>query len=178
MHWYLAIIYEPEHLLKDSPVENHESHMRPQTRLSTSLISENDSHSSITVQPKDSSEMQIEESKQRSETEVECDLESFQNSCTIEDPVLRTPSPNHSDIDEPSADVAALPVHSTSPYQHGTAAAASHRSAKGRQNPSTVDPRRFYATHGKRKFQCDTNSPGMDIDPSERDKTEITNDSR
>src|SRR5260221_6625832 len=149
LHWYLAIIYEPEHVLKDPPVINHKSPPRPRTRLSTAqAILENDSNSSRIDQPLDPLETQMEDIDQRSEIEVERDLEAFQNSCTIEDCVPPQPE-SHSDIYEPfprsEDDVMASPNHPM--ISEGDSTTSQHSpppiSTKGRRSVA-IDPKRFY----------------------------------
>jgi hypothetical protein len=190
LHWYLAIIYEPEHILKDPPVVNHKSPPRPQTRQFTAqAVSQIDSSSSRIDQCLDSLERPMEDSDQHSEVEVEHNLDYFQASCTIGDQV--PPQPNsHSDIYESSsrsADfVMASPNHRVLPMtpeddsgtiQHhlaGPSAVDPPMPDKGRRSFSPVDPERFYQsssthrTYGKnKKLSTGTTLPGMDVDPDE-----------
>ena len=180
LHWYLAIIYEPEHVLKD-PVVNPKSPPRPQTRLFTAqAVSEIDSNSSRIDQRLDT---QMEDLDQRSEVEVERDLEDFQNSCNIEDRVPPQPD-SDSDIYEPLSrsadDVMASPNHRVLPMISEDTRQPSTLAAKGKQPSSTVDAGRFYQSpstqrqYGKKKqVQSGTKSPGMRVDPDERDEIEI-----
>lgn len=176
LHWYLAIIYEPEHVLKD-PIVNPKSPPRPQTRLFTAqAVSEIDSNSSRIDQRLDT---QMEDLDQRSEVEVERDLGDFQNSCNIDDRIPPQPGTD-SDIYEPLSrsadDVMASPNHRVPMFSEDTSTLA----AKGKQAPSKVDAGRFYQSprtqrqYGKKKkVQGGTKSPGMRVDPDERDEIEI-----
>jgi len=112
---------------------------------------------------------------QRSEIEVERDLEIFQNSCTIEDDV----SQSHG-IDGPLSrsedDVMASP---NCPMISEDDSTTNQHSPKGRRSLGTVDPKRFYQSpstqlqYGKKKVGNGTKSPGKDVNPNERDEIEI-----
>ena len=105
MHWYLAIIYEPEHILKASPAGGNLP--RPHTRQSTSQAALN---SEGLGQREGSLETFTEAQDLHSEAEIERSLNDF-GSCFITSPdtIMKSPlkSDNHSDIygDEPMSDV-------------------------------------------------------------------------
>lgn len=165
LHWYLAIICEPEWMLKVRPMDVHRSPPRPQTRLSASL------------------EMLI----------VERDLANFRSSCTIDDSVPKTQSPqpdDRSDIYEPfftSPDVIMPPPdrrisptfsdYETSTYEHHMPATSDAASSKSKQSLVTVDASRFYKPSTQRRYgkkaQSNTGSSERNIDPNERDEVEI-----
>jgi hypothetical protein len=181
LHWYLAIIYEPEHVLKEPSVVNHKS-PRPRTRLSTAQAnSEIDSNSSRIDQPLDPLETQMEDIDQRSEVEVERDLGAFHNSCTIEDRVLPQPE-SHSDINEPlfRSEDDVMPSPNRPMMSEDDSTTNQHSSpSKGRRFQGVVDPKRFYQSpstqrqYGKKKVGNGTKSPRMNVDPTERDEIEI-----
>lgn len=81
VHWYLAIIYEPEHVLEPIPAKINTT-SRPQTRRSTTLLNKSNLEERTTREA--SLETPIDEHEQHSELEVERDLQNFNTSCTID----------------------------------------------------------------------------------------------
>jgi hypothetical protein len=109
MHWYLAIIYEPEHILRASPADNNLP--RPHTRQSTSRAAPVGNPNSESLGPREGSlETYTEAQDLHSEAEIERSLNDF-GSCFITSPdtIMKSPlkSDNHSDIfgDEPMSDI-------------------------------------------------------------------------
>lgn len=161
---------------------------RPQTRLSTSqaISSRSPSHEGAL-------EMLIDEIEECSGVEVERDLGNFRSSCTIEDSVSRTQSPqpnDHNDfyqLSPTSPDVSTAPSnhrisptvsdYETSTYGHHMPATSVAASSKGKQSLNTVDASRFYKPSTQRRYgkkvQSNRGSSERNIDPNERDEVEI-----
>lgn len=102
MHWYLAIIHEPEHVLSTVTVD--EVSPRKRTRLSVKLDTNNCPTETATAPPKHVGDSTINSaiSLTSSEAEVERNLDAdFQNSCTID--VVSTD--NVDDIGKHKADI-------------------------------------------------------------------------
>ncbi|CAA7261394.1 unnamed protein product [Cyclocybe aegerita] len=94
-HWYLAIIHEPGHVLRGSSTEVPPP--RRQTRLSIAECSTTEASSGVDeISPTTAlpvSEVVADQATSPSEAEVEDTLNDFQNSCSIEEPRSRPPTP-------------------------------------------------------------------------------------
>ncbi|KAF8908964.1 hypothetical protein CPB84DRAFT_1843311 [Gymnopilus junonius] len=106
LHWYLAIIYEPEHIL--SPIMPEVPSIRKETRSSRKANAANQEPPETTLERRDTKD---EQNPTPSEAEVERNLnDDFQNSCTIEsldddgdDELLLQSEPTDYDDDRSSA---------------------------------------------------------------------------
>lgn len=97
MHWYLAVIYEPEHILK---VSADGKPLQPYTRQSTSRANISSNTNSEGLGKCESSlETCAEAQDQQSEAEIENDLKDFESSCIITTPDTTMKSPTKSDND-------------------------------------------------------------------------------
>ena len=176
VHWYLAIIYEPEHILEPSAKINTTS--RPQTRRSTTLLNKPKLEEHTIREA--SLETHIDEHEQHSELEVERDLQNFNTSCTIDSKEQKLPKPDQyvdlfgedppsskSDIVMSSPDQLNLisniprsPPTPTNSKQQITSAAddmivdvsdSPSRPSATASNSGAIDPTRFYQSAGRKK---------------------------